>query len=457
MNFDIKNIMKNIKSKYLTKQNAKSALLPVSAFLIFSVTIIHCNATNYGITLECNGQSIATVSNEEVYEKANKMIVKQSTQNNEKQTKPTVTQIKIAPVKHKNCCEDPDEVKNKIIENSQNTIVEAYGVYSGENLIAVAKTEEEIRVVFEKIITKYSAYTPEAEVKINSDVTVRAGLFAPENIKCAEELEKSLTATTDKIESYIVQEGDTLSGVAEKLGVKIENITCATDIAGENLIAGDVLHVLTQEPVISACAIVEEIDEKVIPFVTTKEEDGTQNKAYQKITQQGKNGSEIYKYQVEYVNGKAAKRTEISREIIKEPICCKMIVGTASSDKFIWPVPYTKEVSSPFGRRGKGTHTGIDIASHGIAGKDIIAVADGVVESVQTLPDGYGKNIVVAHKNGRKTRYAHCQNIYVKSGEKVTQGQKVASVGRTGHSTGDHLHFEVIENGKCVNPINYFK
>ena len=70
---------------------------------------------------------------------------------------------------------------------------------------------------------------------------------------------------------------------------------------------------------------------------------------------------------------------------------------------------------------------------------------------------GYGKCLVIQHGNGTQTLYAHASALYVNVGTQVKQGQKIAAVGSTGRSTGNHLHFEIIEaNGKKRN-TNFFK
>lgn len=94
--------------------------------------------------------------------------------------------------------------------------------------------------------------------------------------------------------------------------------------------------------------------------------------------------------------------------------------------------------------------TGIDIAAP--KGTPVLASAPGTVSRVQYLTTGYGYNVMIDHGNGIETPYGHMSVIYVTEGQSVIPGQIIGAVGSTGASTGNHLHFEVRQNGVAVNP-----
>lgn len=120
--------------------------------------------------------------------------------------------------------------------------------------------------------------------------------------------------------------------------------------------------------------------------------------------------------------------------------------------EYIWPVPGSKRVSSHFGKRGSSHHDGVDIAAK--RGTSIIASAKGVVSFVGYMR-GYGKTVIVKHKNGHHTVYAHTNKYFVSKGQKVSQGEVIAKVGSTGRSSGPHLHFEIRKNNLVRNPAGY--
>jgi murein DD-endopeptidase MepM/ murein hydrolase activator NlpD len=99
-------------------------------------------------------------------------------------------------------------------------------------------------------------------------------------------------------------------------------------------------------------------------------------------------------------------------------------------------------------------HTGCDFSAP--RGTPVYATGDGVVIKKESNYGGYGKEIEIDHGYGYVTKYAHLDNFTVRKGQRVKRGEVIGYVGNTGASTAPHLHYEVIKDGKKVNPMNFF-
>ncbi len=99
-------------------------------------------------------------------------------------------------------------------------------------------------------------------------------------------------------------------------------------------------------------------------------------------------------------------------------------------------------------------HKGIDLIVP--VGTPIVATSDGVVVSVTTHRSGYGKHIIIKHDDQYQSLYAHLSEFKVKAGQKVKKGALIGWSGNTGASTAPHLHYEVMKDGKHVDPKEYF-
>lgn len=108
---------------------------------------------------------------------------------------------------------------------------------------------------------------------------------------------------------------------------------------------------------------------------------------------------------------------------------------------------------NPFGP-GSEFHTGIDISCP--SGRPVYASADGIVVEAN-YSGGLGKCITLFHGLGLSTKYGHLSKIVVKEGQKIKRGTLIGYTGSTGRSTGPHLHYEVLLNGKPVNPLEYIQ
>ncbi|HEY8516345.1 MAG TPA: M23 family metallopeptidase [Candidatus Binatia bacterium] len=128
----------------------------------------------------------------------------------------------------------------------------------------------------------------------------------------------------------------------------------------------------------------------------------------------------------------------------------KTVVRGETGKGFVWPADGT--ISSRFGPRRNAHHDGIDIAAP--EGTPVRAALDGVAVYVGTLR-GYGKVVILQHEGGLTTVYAHNSKNLVKQGARVRRGAVIASVGRTGRTTGPNLHFEVRKDNRARDPLAY--
>jgi len=124
------------------------------------------------------------------------------------------------------------------------------------------------------------------------------------------------------------------------------------------------------------------------------------------------------------------------------------------------PAKGTYRISSSYGRRidpvygNYRFHHGVDFATK--KGTPVYATGDGVIKDVKFEFRGYGNQVVIDHGFGYCTRYAHLSAVYVGEGMKIKRGECIGTVGNSGKSTGDHLHYEVEYRGKDVNPYNFY-
>lgn len=140
---------------------------------------------------------------------------------------------------------------------------------------------------------------------------------------------------------------------------------------------------------------------------------------------------------------------------IEQDITQKIEVMESTVNGVLLKHPIKGTITSRYGvlsRIRSSAHTGLDIAAP--TGTAIRPAADGVVTRAR-YNGNYGNLVIIEHENGVETYYAHCSEIYVEVGDKVTTDTTIAAVGSTGNSTGPHLHLEIRIDGETVNPQKY--
>ena len=192
-------------------------------------------------------------------------------------------------------------------------------------------------------------------------------------------------------------------------------------------------------------------------LVAKKSELNTQRAAAEKVLADLKANEAQYK-QVLSEKDAAMERQQAEIVRLSRELAAQNGNTTATSGGYIWPCS-SRYVTSPLGARYTGiagastNHAGIDIFFVGYTTRAVAAKAGTVI--ISSYNKYRGNYVVVSHGSGNTTTYQHLSSRSVSVGTYVAQGQVVGVTGTTGISSGPHLHFEITENGKIVNPLNY--
>lgn len=240
---------------------------------------------------------------------------------------------------------------------------------------------------------------------------------------------------SSQISVYIVRSGDTLSTIAEMFNVTVNTIIWANDIQGRSIHPGDMLIIL---PVTGIRHTVVK-GETLQSVAKTYKGDAAEIASYNEISQGG--GLVVGSVIIIPKGEIAVAPVATTRSTIKSTGTTAKLHdagGPNYAGYYAWPVDG--------GALTQGLHgfNGIDIGAP--KNTAIFAAAEGTVIIAKGgggWNGGYGNYVVIQHPNGTQTLYAHATQLLVSPGDSVAQGQTIALVGRTGQSTGYHLHFEV--------------
>jgi murein DD-endopeptidase MepM/ murein hydrolase activator NlpD len=239
-------------------------------------------------------------------------------------------------------------------------------------------------------------------------------------------------ASRPEVKEYTVRPGDTLWAISNKYGVNIETIVRLNNLKDPNCLSiGQKLKIITTDGVVYAVSRGDSL--------------------WRISSRYGVTVDEIVKAN----SLKNPNQLQIGQKLIIPEKAVKTMAATTASTgssalgvSLRWPVKGI--LSSPYGPRWGRFHAGIDIAAS--KGTNVCSAAPGTVVSAGWLGD-YGYTVLIDHGRGIRTRYAHFTKINVKKGQRVSTATVLGTVGSTGRSTGPHLHFEVIVNGKTQDPL----
>ncbi|MBM6616911.1 peptidoglycan DD-metalloendopeptidase family protein [Bacillus sp. RD4P76] len=376
---------------------------------------------------------------------------------------------------------DNKEVLNKLSENLE-IVAEAYSIIINDEAIAYVDKKEKaedvlrqmkLKYVSEEVLTEIEQRDPEAtlppleegqsrilDVTFTEKVSINKEHVTPDRLFTVEDAVTYLSKGTLEEKKYQVQNGDVLGSIAEKHGLALQDLLSINPgMTDESTIKpGDELNVTALTSYLHVAIQEEVYKRESITFSREIVENKEMNKGDKKIKQKGENGEKLVNSLITKVNGQVSNQEIVSSEVVKQPVNEIVEKGTKvipsrGSGVLGWPA-VGGYVSSEMGQRWGRMHKGIDIARP--SNRSILAADNGTVVSA-SYDGGYGNRIVINHNNGLKTTYSHLASMSVSVGQTVTKGQSIGIMGRTGSSTGVHLHFEVYHNGNLVNPRNYLR
>ena len=350
------------------------------------------------------------------------------------------------------------ELYSSILSEAKKDYVSAYGLYIDGTLVAPLESKLEIEAVLNEISGGDRA-------EIANGIQILKQDYHKSSIKSAEELKQILGAVSKSREEIVVM--STEKHVAEEAPeapvTVLRNIPAP--INTENVDFSNAYAIDDSEKTLEISYRTEEFEEKTVvsEFETLYEYDPNMYVTSKYVSQQGKNGTKKVTEKIVYINGVEESRTVVGEEIVREAVNKVVMCGlkpipesTPESEIFlVWP--YDGAINEPFGWRLRDGyqeyHAGIDM--RGPRGTPVLAAGSGVIEKAGNFHNGYGNMIIIHHTDGRQTFYAHLNDIYVSTGDVVTQGTIIGEIGSTGDSTGNHLHFEVRVNDTPENPLKH--
>ena len=354
---------------------------------------------------------------------------------------------------------DPKELA-EIIKPYVDCQTSAYALkVNGEEKVYL-KTTEEAESLLEGLKTKFLKEGEEIlSYDFKEEIEIAETCISSSKILTVANALNYVFTGTDKIETYTVAKGDTLSVIAEKHGLGLSKLREANSgIKGDMISIGQEIKLVKLEPIVQVMVAKEITVEEAIPYNTKYTSSSEVWAGQTKVKQAGENGLKKVTYKVISENGKEVEKQELKSVVLKETTTKEVLRGTqkmvasrgGGDGQLAWPL--RGSITSRYGPRGSGFHTGIDIS--GTKGTPLYAAGNGKV-IFASWSGAYGNLIIVDHGNGLTTKYAHLTSYKISLGQSVKRGDLLGTVGSTGRSTGSHLHFETNINSKHVNPTRY--
>ncbi len=436
-------------------------IMPAVAASLFVFTIMTASDMTFALQVYYDGEVLGYIEDETVFSEAERTlqdkIVFDDVSEEATQAVPTFS---LAVVQDNSEMVDAEQLSNDMARASGTMLEEAVGLYIGEEFLGAVTDGEAVTELLDNMLMEYSTGDPTEVVEFTKEVELIGGLYPMSSLVSTDYVENEVSKEAEAEVIYTTVKGDAPILIAQKNDMPYSDLKALNPTIETKLLVGQEVLVSKSVPYLGVRIVKEETYEEEIAFETEYQQDTSQYVGYSSVKSDGTPGVRTVTASVVYEDGVEVSREVITSEVTTEPIDRIMVIGGKDpiqqmpngtfSSGFIWP---TNGGYVSCGINGYWGHTGMDIALP--MGTPIKAAASGTVTKVTYSSYGYGYHVMINHGGGMETLYAHNSRLNVQVGQWVDQGAIIAYSGNTGNSSGPHVHFEIRQNGRYLDPASF--
>ena len=309
------------------------------------------------------------------------------------------------------------------------------------------------------------------DIYIKNEITIKEGRISTDEtiFTDLDELNKYLLfGTTEEQQKYTVKDGDVISDIAYNNKLSVEEFLIANPeftSASNLLYEGQIVNLGLIDPMFNLIEEDHVVEIQTQKYDTIIEYDSSLLVGYEKVVQEGVDGTVKVTKKVQKSNGEIESAIIATTEIVKPTVSkivvkgSKVIPTVGNVGVWYWPTNKPYIITSTYGWRWGKLHEGLDISGTGY-GSPIYAANNGTVDRAGYTSTN-GNYIYINHNNGYYSIYAHLASINVTVGQAVSMGDKIGTMGQSGYAFGTHLHFGIYRGypfttGYSVNPLNFY-
>lgn len=359
-------------------------------------------------------------------------------------------------------CLSPEETL-AVLDDVLTEVVAASIIYVNDTEVAILPTEEDAQAAVEAAKKYYAREDYDIlDIEVAEEIHIIKGWRTPDCLVTTTDATNLLLfGTVDPVIHVVESADETLWSIVKQYDIEIGQVqNLNPGLTSDDLEVGMEVKIAAANPLLHITVTRNIVAEQELPYAVIYENNAEKLRGQEEILVPGEAGVAQVTTKVVELNGQELSRESVDSVIVREPVTqvvergTKLVVASRgdgyAAGQLGWPL--LGLITSRFGGRAIGYHTGLDI--DGETGDPVVAADSGTVLFADNSA-GYGLIVKLDHGDGLQTWYAHLDKIHVSVGQTVERGELIGDVGSTGRSSGSHLHFEVIIDDVQYDPLDF--